>query len=234
MGDWGCVDDCRVADDSQVCVCFNLGFLKIIDVFLFLPPSVVEINWHYIGDAVPAFLTLIIIPLTYKFVIFHLALAFGLELTLMPSLFSIAYGVIAGIMSYILLNGIPLIIKKLSGGRIVPSEYDLAEEWVIPPGGLTPAWVYVVFLCYLAYMSFISFIYLVRKSSNSTTDAEVSQIPQLRLKRSTRPIWTKGIVRRGAVLMRKQHQHLWLLLRIHNVSLLLQYTSHPFVSYSTP
>ena len=28
-----------------------------------------EINWDYIGDAVPAFLTLIIIPLTYKYVL---------------------------------------------------------------------------------------------------------------------------------------------------------------------
>jgi len=27
-----------------------------------------EINWDYVGDSVPAFLTLIIIPLTYKFV----------------------------------------------------------------------------------------------------------------------------------------------------------------------
>ena len=32
--------------------------------------SVREINWSYIGDAVPAFLTLFIIPLTYKYVIF--------------------------------------------------------------------------------------------------------------------------------------------------------------------
>lgn len=28
--------------------------------------SVKEINWDYIGDAVPAFLTIIIIPLSYK------------------------------------------------------------------------------------------------------------------------------------------------------------------------
>jgi len=28
--------------------------------------SVCEINWNYIGDAVPAFLTIIIIPLSYK------------------------------------------------------------------------------------------------------------------------------------------------------------------------
>ena len=48
----------------------SLGLLKLTDFLPFLPLSVVEINWHYIGDAVPAFLTLIIIPLTYKFVIF--------------------------------------------------------------------------------------------------------------------------------------------------------------------
>jgi xanthine/uracil/vitamin C permease (AzgA family) len=30
--------------------------------------SVREINWDYVGDAVPAFLTLLIIPLTYKYV----------------------------------------------------------------------------------------------------------------------------------------------------------------------
>ncbi|KIL58594.1 hypothetical protein M378DRAFT_312427 [Amanita muscaria Koide BX008] len=31
--------------------------------------SVTEVNWNYIGDVVPAFLTLIIIPLTYKTVL---------------------------------------------------------------------------------------------------------------------------------------------------------------------
>lgn len=81
--------------------------------------NVLEVNWHYIGDAVPAFLTLIIIPLTYN----------------------IAYGVIAGVLSYVLLNGIPLLIKKVSGGRIVPHDYDRAEEWVIPPGGILPPWI---------------------------------------------------------------------------------------------
>lgn len=30
--------------------------------------SVREINWDYVGDSVPAFLTLIMIPLTYKYV----------------------------------------------------------------------------------------------------------------------------------------------------------------------
>ncbi|PPQ66694.1 hypothetical protein CVT26_009554 [Gymnopilus dilepis] len=85
--------------------------------------NVLEINWHYIGDGVPAFLTLIIIPLTYN----------------------IAYGVIAGIISYILLNGIPLAIRRATGGRLVPADYDRSEAWVIPPGGILPPWVAKIF-----------------------------------------------------------------------------------------
>lgn len=67
----------------------------------------------------PAFLVVIIIPLSYN----------------------IAYGVIAGVLSYVLINGIPLALKKISGGRIVPPNYDAAEEWVIPPGGIVPLWM---------------------------------------------------------------------------------------------
>jgi len=82
--------------------------------------NVREINWDYVGDAVPAFLTLIIIPLTYN----------------------IAYGVIAGIISYMIINGIPLILRKVSGGRIVPTNnYETAEKWHIPPGSLVPGWM---------------------------------------------------------------------------------------------
>jgi len=54
---------------------------------------------------------------------------------------SIAYGVIAGILTYMLLNGIPLIVKKISGGRVLPHEYETAEKWVIPPGSFLPPWV---------------------------------------------------------------------------------------------
>ncbi|KAK0473583.1 permease family-domain-containing protein [Armillaria novae-zelandiae] len=81
--------------------------------------NVREINWDYIGDAVPAFLTLLVIPLSYN----------------------IAYGVIAGVCSYILLNGVPWIIGKLTGGRLLPPTIDAAEEWVIPPGGIIPPWI---------------------------------------------------------------------------------------------
>ncbi|KAI0808160.1 xanthine/uracil permease [Fomes fomentarius] len=78
-----------------------------------------EINWDYVGDAVPAFITLIMIPLTYN----------------------IAYGVIAGIATYIIINGLAWVLRKVSGGRLAPPNYDLAERWTVPPGGLVPGWV---------------------------------------------------------------------------------------------
>lgn len=81
--------------------------------------NVREINWDYIGDAVPSFITIIMIPLTYN----------------------IAYGVIAGILSYVVLNTIPWALGRVSGGRWLPPNYDNAEVWTVPPGGIFPAWV---------------------------------------------------------------------------------------------
>ncbi|KAI0337857.1 hypothetical protein BDW22DRAFT_847389 [Trametopsis cervina] len=81
--------------------------------------NVRDINWDYVGDAVPAFLTLIIIPLTYN----------------------IAYGVIAGIVSYVLINSVAYALRRLSNDRIIPPNYDEAEPWVIPPGSIVPTWM---------------------------------------------------------------------------------------------
>jgi adenine/guanine/hypoxanthine permease len=54
---------------------------------------------------------------------------------------SIAYGIIAGLGSYIAINGTAWLIMQLSGGRIVPAHYEYSEEWVVPPGGLMPVWL---------------------------------------------------------------------------------------------
>jgi AGZA family xanthine/uracil permease-like MFS transporter len=55
---------------------------------------------------------------------------------------SIAYGVIAGIISYTIINGIPYLIMRASNGRIVPSNnYESSERWVIPPGSIIPSWM---------------------------------------------------------------------------------------------
>lgn len=76
-----------------------------------------DINWRYLGDAIPAFLTISIMPFTY----------------------SIAYGLIAGIVSYIVLNGSAWLVEKASGGRIVPENKNEKDFWTYKlPGGLLP------------------------------------------------------------------------------------------------
>lgn len=83
-----------------------------------------DINWRYVGDAVPAFLTLAVMPFTY----------------------SIAYGLIAGVLSYILLNTTVWLIEVVSGGRIRPENKDFKEPWSYKiSGGILPRWVVRLF-----------------------------------------------------------------------------------------
>ncbi|UPK90948.1 hypothetical protein LCI18_001883 [Fusarium solani-melongenae] len=86
--------------------------------------AVTEINWRYMGDAVPAFLTIAIMPFAY----------------------SIADGLIAGICTYMLLNTVVWLIKVASGGRIVPPNYDERDGWTWRiPGGVFPPWTVRLF-----------------------------------------------------------------------------------------
>ncbi|KAK3896672.1 hypothetical protein C8A05DRAFT_39781 [Staphylotrichum tortipilum] len=82
--------------------------------------AVTEINWKYLGDSLPAFLTIALMPFTY----------------------SIADGLIAGVCLYILINTTVWIIEKASGGRIVPPNKDLKEPWTWRmEGGIMPPWM---------------------------------------------------------------------------------------------
>ncbi|KAG4030823.1 hypothetical protein MFRU_011g02750 [Monilinia fructicola] len=79
-----------------------------------------DINWKYWGDALPAFITLAVMPFTY----------------------SIAYGLIAGIISYMIINTTTWALEKISGGRIVPFDKEFKEPWTYKiKGGIIPAWV---------------------------------------------------------------------------------------------
>ncbi|EAT85518.2 hypothetical protein SNOG_06867 [Parastagonospora nodorum SN15] len=69
--------------------------------------QVSNINWSYIGDAIPSFVTLMFIPFGY----------------------SAAYGLIAGLMVYTGLNGMIYVTKLVSGGRITPDDEDHREYW---------------------------------------------------------------------------------------------------------
>ncbi|CAI7666657.1 unnamed protein product [Penicillium manginii] len=92
----------------------------LVIVGALMAKAAADINWRYYGDAIPAFLTIAIMPFTY----------------------SIAYGLIAGILSYIVLNGGAWIIEKASGGRIVPPNKDESDPWSWKvPGGFLPPWV---------------------------------------------------------------------------------------------
>ena len=66
-----------------------------------------SINWRYIGDAIPAFVTVMFIPFGY----------------------SAAYGLIAGLMVYTALNGMIYLTKIVSCGYIVPDDEDHREYW---------------------------------------------------------------------------------------------------------
>ncbi|KAF9973993.1 hypothetical protein BGZ73_002715 [Actinomortierella ambigua] len=64
--------------------------------------SVTEINFNYIGDSIPAFLTMAMMPLTYN----------------------IAYGLLGGLMGAVVINGTVWILEKCSRGKVVPPNKD--------------------------------------------------------------------------------------------------------------
>ncbi|KAI1212849.1 permease family-domain-containing protein [Annulohypoxylon truncatum] len=82
--------------------------------------AVTEINWRYIGDSVPAFVTICAMPFTY----------------------SIADGLIGGICLYITLNATVWLIEKASGGRLVPPNKAEKDHWTWRvSGGILPPWL---------------------------------------------------------------------------------------------
>ncbi|TVY37109.1 putative xanthine/uracil permease [Lachnellula occidentalis] len=79
-----------------------------------------SINWKYIGDSLPAFITLAVMPFTY----------------------SIAYGLIGGIFSYSIVNTTVWLIEVISFGRIEAPDKEFKEVWTYKvQGGFLPSWV---------------------------------------------------------------------------------------------
>ncbi|KAK8046150.1 hypothetical protein PG996_014214 [Apiospora saccharicola] len=69
--------------------------------------QVTNINWSYIGDAVPSFVTLAFMPFSY----------------------SVAYGLIAGMLVYVTLNTMIWLVVYISDGRVVPSNWNEKEVY---------------------------------------------------------------------------------------------------------
>ena len=79
----------------------------LIIVGAMMMSGLTKIDWKNYGEAVPAFLTVVLMPLTY----------------------SIAYGIIGGIGSYIVINGADWVIEKIlvSMGKGKPAEEKKVE-----------------------------------------------------------------------------------------------------------
>ncbi|KAI8807804.1 permease [Cladochytrium replicatum] len=71
---------------------------------MMMASNVRKINWDYLGDSIPAFVCIALMPLSY----------------------SIADGLIGGIGTYIVINSLAWIATKISGGKIAP-EYEKRE-----------------------------------------------------------------------------------------------------------
>ena len=80
--------------------------------------QVVGVNWAYIGDALPAFVTIATMPLTY----------------------SVAYGLIAGLFTYSVLNSLIWLTGKASGGRWMPPDFDSKVIYTSAPKGASLPW----------------------------------------------------------------------------------------------
>jgi AGZA family xanthine/uracil permease-like MFS transporter len=114
-------------------VCFLIS-LFVAPIFASIPPwatgctliivgclmmrQVTNVNWTYWGDALPAFVTIATMPLSY----------------------SVAYGLIAGLFTYTVLNGLIWITDRASGGRWQPPDFDNKEYWTAMPKGGTLPW----------------------------------------------------------------------------------------------
>ncbi|KAF5614451.1 MFS AGZA xanthine uracil permease [Fusarium sp. NRRL 25303] len=78
--------------------------------------QITEINWRYIGDTLPSFVVIAFVPFSY----------------------SVAYGIIAGMFLYTVLNLMISLTVRISGGRLEPDNYDMKEYWTWKAPGRKP------------------------------------------------------------------------------------------------
>ncbi|WWC63731.1 uncharacterized protein I303_106336 [Kwoniella dejecticola CBS 10117] len=79
----------------------------LIVVGAMMMENAVKINWDYMGDAIPAFVVIAVIPFTYN----------------------VAYGIIAGLILFILLHNVPKLLGMISPQLLPPGWKDLKEPY---------------------------------------------------------------------------------------------------------
>lgn len=91
--------------------------LIVVGVFM-AQSSLNNINWKYFPDAVPAFLTMAVMPLTY----------------------SISDGICTGLAAYVAINSVLAVIEHATNGKWVPEGKEHKEKVVDSLIELTPLW----------------------------------------------------------------------------------------------
>ncbi|ROT41257.1 hypothetical protein SODALDRAFT_272427 [Sodiomyces alkalinus F11] len=92
------------------------GCTLVLVVGCMMIQQITRINWRYLGDVLPSFVVIAFVPFSY----------------------SVAYGLIAGIFVYAVLNGLIACTVWASGGRLEPEEYDAKEYWSWRGSGRAP------------------------------------------------------------------------------------------------
>lgn len=95
--------------------------------------QVVSINWAYIGDAIPSFVTMTFIPFSYS-------VAYGLIAYLCPdpSQHVLILTYYRGLFTYTGLNLMIGLVMWISRGYFTPKDYDQKEYWTWKPAGEKP------------------------------------------------------------------------------------------------
>lgn len=105
--------------------------------------QVVAVNWGYIGDALPSFVTICFIPFSYSVAYGLIALVFY-YLRRSPSGAELTSPFYRGIFVYTVINSLIWIVMFVSGGELEPWEYNRKEYWTWKPAGRKP-WLFRVF-----------------------------------------------------------------------------------------
>ncbi|KAJ0117706.1 inner membrane protein yieg [Diaporthe amygdali] len=109
---------------STVAYCTDAACISIGSLLGCSPVTafIESVNWRYVGDAIPSFVTIAFIPFSY----------------------SVAYGLIAGLFVYTALNSMIWAVMTLSRGSLEPKDYQYKEYWTWKPAGEKP-WIVRVF-----------------------------------------------------------------------------------------
>ncbi|RMZ91307.1 hypothetical protein DV736_g1468, partial [Chaetothyriales sp. CBS 134916] len=161
--------------------------------------SMIDVNWAYAGDALPAAVTLMLIPYTY----------------------SVAYGLIGGAMTYVVLNGVAGLLKFASRGRVIPADYDDKEHWSCKLRGKNIPWYMRI-----SKESYHSFWYESNKGKDSQDEDGKSSVYSTELtKQSSSRSDIESAGGNGKDAPVPQAQHLTILTYLSQVLSLGQYAT---------